>query len=46
MKKKGETRGRPSTKHKPVMGGFGKVLEALADSTYKEEKKLKDKKKK
>jgi len=45
MKKKKETRGRPSTKHKPIKEDFNKVLETLADSTYKEEKKLKKKKK-
>ncbi len=43
-KKKEETRGRKSTLHKPVKEGFEKVLEALADSIYKEEKKLKKKK--
>ena len=43
MKK--ETRGRKSKLHKPIKGGFNKVLEALADSEYKDEKRLKTRKK-
>ncbi len=43
MKK--ETRGRKSKMHKPVPATFNEVLGAIAGSDYKEEKKLKIKKK-
>lgn len=44
MKK--ETRGRKSKKHEPVEATFNEVLGAIAGSKYKDEKKLKVKKKK
>ena len=37
---------RPPKKHKPLKKSFGKVLEALADSDYKDEKTIKKRKKK
>lgn len=44
MKK--ETRGRKPNIHKPIKKSFTKVLEALADSEYRDEKNLRDRKKK
>lgn len=44
MKK--ETRGRPSKKHKEIKKSFNKVLEAFADSDYKDERTIKNRKKK
>ena len=43
MKK--ETRGRKSKMHKPVNASFNEVLSAISKSSYKDEKKLKVKKK-
>ena len=43
MKK--ETRGRKSKLHKPVTATFDEVLGAIAGSKYKDEKKLKVKRK-
>jgi len=44
MKK--ETRGRKSKLHKPVPATFDEVLGAIGKSKYRDEKKLKTKKKK
>jgi hypothetical protein len=44
MKK--ETRGRKSKKHQPIPLSFDEVLGAIGNSKYKDEKKLKAKKKK
>jgi hypothetical protein len=44
MKK--ETRGRKSKLHKPISASFDEVLGAIGKSKYKDEKKLKAKKKK
>lgn len=43
MKK--ETRGRKAKKHEPVDASFDEVLGAIANSKYKEERKLNGKKK-
>ena len=46
MTKKKETRGRKSKIHQPVPASFDEVLGAIAKSDYKDEYKLKGKKKK
>jgi hypothetical protein len=46
MKKKKETRGRKPKMHKPLGASFDEVLGAIAKSEYKDEKKLKAKKRK
>ena len=43
MKK--ETRGRKSKLHQPINASFNEVLGAIGKSKYKDEKKLKSKKK-
>ena len=40
-----ETRGRKKKMHKPIPASFDEVLGAIAKSNYKDEKKLKVKKK-
>ncbi len=42
---KEETRGRKPKQHEPIEQSFDEVLKAVAGSKYKDEKKLKAKKK-